>query len=62
MLHNGQVIHNNIELSGVTGGATDREVGEPGPLLLQDHRNDVQYRNIWLVPLPLKGSDRYRPG
>jgi 3-keto-disaccharide hydrolase len=62
LLQNGLVIQNNVELPGVTGGAIDPNVGEPGPLLLQDHGNDVQYRNIWVVPLPLKGSDKYEPG
>ena len=61
LLHNGLVIHNNVELPGVTGGAVDDRVGEPGPLLLQDHGNLVAYRNIWAVPLPLKGSDTYEP-
>jgi hypothetical protein len=60
-LQNGLVIHNNIQLPGVTGAATDEQVGEPGPLLLQDHGNLVAYRNIWAVPLPLKGSDTYEP-
>lgn len=62
VLQNGQVIHNNIQLPGVTGGAIDEKEGTPGPLLLQDHGNPVQYRNIWVVPLPLKGSDKYEPG
>jgi hypothetical protein len=62
LLHNGQVIHNNVETQGPTGGAIDQNVGEPGPLLLQDHGNDVRYRNIWVVPLPARGSDRYEPG
>lgn len=61
VLHNGLVIHNNVELPGVTGGAIDEKEGVPGPLLLQDHGNAVQYRNIWIVSLPLKGSDQYEP-
>jgi len=61
LLHNGIVVHNNIQLPGVTGGPIDLNEGQPGPLLLQDHGNPVQYRNIWLVHLPLKGSDAYEP-
>ena len=61
VLQNGIVIHNNVELPGPTAGPLDENVGEPGPLLLQDHGNPVQYRNIWLVHLPLEGSDPYEP-
>ena len=60
-MHNGVVIHNNVQLPGVTGGPIDEQVGEPGPLLLQDHGDLVAYRNTWTVPLPLKGSDTYEP-
>ena len=58
---NGLVIHNNVQVQGPTGGAMDEQVGEPGPLLLQDHGNLVAYRNIWAVHLPSKGSDTYEP-
>ena len=59
VLQNGTVIHNNVQLLGATGGATDESAAEPGPLRLQDHGNPVKYRNIWIAPLPLKGSDVY---
>jgi len=62
LLQNGLVIQNNVQLPGVTGGAMDKHVGEPGPLLLQDHGDPVQYRNVWVLPLPLQGSDRYELG
>ena len=62
VLQNGIVIHNNIEMLGITGGPLDQVEGPPGPLLLQDHGGDLlQYRNVWLVHLPLKGSDDYEP-
>lgn len=58
-LQNGLVILNNVQLPGTTGANLDSDVGEPGPLLLQDHGNLMKFRNIWAVPLPLKGSDKY---
>lgn len=61
VLHNGLIIHNNVVLQGVTGGAADHAVGTPGPLRLQDHRNEVAFRNIWLLRLPSAGSDQYAP-
>lgn len=61
LLHNGLVVHNNIQLPGVTGGAVDEKVDQPGPLLLQDHGNLVAYRNIWALPLPPEGSKTYEP-
>ena len=59
VFQNGMVIHNNVTTDGVTGGAIDEKVLEPGPLLLQDHGNLLKFRNIWVVELPLKGSDKY---
>lgn len=59
VLQNGMVIQNNVQLQGPTGSAKGSEEVEAGPLRLQDHGNEVKYRNIWIVPLPLKGSDKY---
>lgn len=49
VLHNGVIIHDAIEIPIVTDGGVDKDMSKQGPLLLQDHSDLVQYRNIWLV-------------
>lgn len=48
--HNGVKIHDNVKITSdnTTSGAGG-DVCQPGPVLLQDHGNPVQYRNIWVV-------------
>lgn len=50
VLHNGVMIHNNLEIPAPTGRALDEDMSKPGPLLLQDHRDPVRYRNVWIRP------------
>ena len=47
---NGVKIHDNVELPTPTGAPKNPHMG-PGPLMLQDHGNPVQYRNVWAVEL-----------
>ena len=61
VLHNGIIIHNNVELPGVTGGPTDTQVHIPQHLRLQDHGNIIWYRNIWAVHLQRQGASEYGP-
>jgi type 1 glutamine amidotransferase len=62
VVHNGHLIHDNLELSGGTGWAGPhavtpyRQHGDKGPLSLQDHRNPVRYRNIWAIDKERKSS------
>ncbi|MCC7492335.1 MAG: DUF1080 domain-containing protein [Fimbriimonadaceae bacterium] len=49
---NGVLLHDQQEISAVTGGNGHGEGPEAAPLMLQDHGYPVFYRNIWLVPLP----------
>ncbi|MCH7558020.1 MAG: PmoA family protein [Planctomycetes bacterium] len=48
--HNGVLIHNDVELENKTGAGRP-EGPDPGPILLQEHGNEVLFRNIWIVPL-----------
>ena len=51
VVHNGVVIHDNLELPRITGGAVDDREWQPEGLKLQDHGNPVQFRNIWVRKL-----------
>ena len=53
VVHNGILIHDDLELSGGTGGAAHSaseyaKHADKGPISLQDHGNPVRYRNIWI--------------
>jgi hypothetical protein len=50
VVQNGIKIIDNAEISPTPGGVGTKE-GEDGPLMLQDHGNDVQFRNFWAKPL-----------
>lgn len=52
VVHNGVKIQDNVTVSGPTGYPLDYNESEAGGILLQDHTDRVQYRNIWAVELP----------
>ena len=48
--HNGVMIHDDVDVPNKTGAGRP-EGPEPGPILLQEHGNKVEFRNIWIEPL-----------
>ena len=53
-VHNGVKIHDDVPLTGPTAGGLPGDPSQPGPILLQDHGDPVQFRNVWLLPLPAR--------
>jgi hypothetical protein len=51
VLHNGVLIHENVECTGPTRGAWNDEDAPRGPLRLQGDHGPVAYRNIRMRPL-----------
>ncbi|MCX5653785.1 MAG: DUF1080 domain-containing protein [Planctomycetota bacterium] len=51
VVHNGVVIHENVELTGPTRGAISEQEKATGPLRLQGDHGPVAYRNVRIVPL-----------
>lgn len=53
VFHNGVLIQNHVEVQGPTTSYNKElpEKAEKGPLLLQEHNNEVSYRNIWIREL-----------
>ncbi len=54
VIHNGVVVHNNLEVLGPTGHRNVypyKAHASKGPLRLQDHGDLVRFRNIWARPI-----------
>jgi len=60
VLHNGELIHTVYDIKAKTG-AGKPETNEDRPILLQNHGNPVNFRNIWIVLGPPQ-SDLMLPG
>ena len=52
VLHNGVLVHENVEVTGPTRAAAFGDEKPTGPLMLQGDHGPVAYRNLWLRPLP----------
>lgn len=64
LLHNGIVVQNHSELLGGTSwfeAPRYQAHGEKLPLVIQDHGNPVQFRNIWIRELPDRPPPRQGP-
>ena len=48
---NGQVVHEDVEVVGVTRGAMLEEEAATGPLMLQGDHGPVAFRNVVLKPI-----------
>lgn len=51
VLHNGTLIHENVEVSGPTRGSMYTEDRKTGLILLQGDHGPVAFRNIWVSPI-----------
>jgi hypothetical protein len=52
VFHNGVKIHDNVKIDkDNTRAGLGGDPASPGPIMLQDHGNPVQYRNVWILPL-----------
>jgi len=49
--HNGQLIHENLELKGPTRAGISNNEKPTGPLLFQGDHGPIAYRNCWVVAL-----------
>jgi hypothetical protein len=59
ILQNGVYVQDNVALTGPTGEPRSPYVIGPEslPLMLQDHNAPVQFRNVWIRPLPAREAD-----
>jgi hypothetical protein len=48
---NGQKVHDNQIIDGITGGALDAEESNPGPIMLQGDHGKVWFRKVTVTPI-----------
>jgi hypothetical protein len=48
---NGQKIHDNAIVEGITGGALDADEGAPGPIMIQGDHGKIWVRNVTVTPV-----------
>jgi hypothetical protein len=48
---NGQKVHDNQVLDGLTGGALDADEGNPGPVMIQGDHERVHFRRVTVWPI-----------
>jgi hypothetical protein len=53
---NGQRVHDNSVIGGITGGALDANEAEPGPIMLQGDHGKVAFRKVIVTPIIRPGS------
>lgn len=54
VVHNGSVVHENVEVTGPTRASTFEDEKPLGPLMLQGDHGPVAYRNLWIKPIKLE--------
>ena len=48
---NGETVHNNARITGITGGARDAKETEPGPIVIQGDHEKVWFRKVIVTPI-----------
>lgn len=48
---NGQQVHDNTLIEGITGGALDAKESEPGPVMIQGDHEKVYFRKVTVTPI-----------
>lgn len=48
---NGQKLHDNARIAGITGGALDAKETEPGPIMIQGDHEKVWFRKVVVTPI-----------
>lgn len=55
---NGQTVHDNVAIDGITGGALDSNEGAPGPIMIQGDHSRIWVRKLVVTPILTSPASR----